>query len=78
MALSPVARWRRQAFSMFHISLSSSDPFVDRLPSGGCGVAGDDHELLEREIGIIQELLDEQPDSKCEPSPSYTHSVQLS
>lgn len=27
---------------------------------------GDDYKLLEREIVVIQELLDEQPDSKCE------------
>lgn len=26
---------------------------------------GHDKELLEREIGVIQELLEEQPDSKC-------------
>lgn len=36
--------------------------------------SGDDHELLEREIVVIQELLDEQPDSKCElPVSSYGH-----
>lgn len=28
-------------------------------------VVGDDREVLEREIGVIKELLDEQPDSKC-------------
>lgn len=27
--------------------------------------AGDDAVLIQREIGSIQELLDEQPDSKC-------------
>lgn len=27
---------------------------------------GDDHEVVQREISAIQELLDEQPDSKCE------------
>jgi hypothetical protein len=27
--------------------------------------AGDDREVLEREIGVIKELLEEQPDSKC-------------
>ena len=27
--------------------------------------AGDDRELLEREIGVIKELLQEQADSKC-------------
>lgn len=27
--------------------------------------AGDVREVLEREIGVIKELLEEQPDSKC-------------
>jgi geranylgeranyl transferase type-2 subunit alpha len=27
--------------------------------------AGDDRDVLEREIGVIKELLEEQPDSKC-------------
>lgn len=44
--------------------------------------AGDDRNILEREIASIQELLDEQPDSKCEcfgrsqidiPYPADTH-----
>lgn len=31
-------------------------------------VIGNDPILLRREIGVIQELLEEQPDSKCTPS----------
>lgn len=30
-------------------------------------LSGDDYDLLKNEIASIQELLDEQPDSKCAP-----------
>ena len=35
--------------------------------------AGDDQSILEREIVAIQELLDEQPDSKCEENLSLVY-----
>ncbi|KAF7295305.1 Rab geranylgeranyltransferase [Mycena indigotica] len=39
---------------------------------------GDDHTVLEREIGVIQELLDEQPDSKwCMESQVYYKRILL-
>lgn len=48
-----------------------SDDFTDLRIA--VAVSGDDRGLLEREIVVIQELLDEQPDSKCEFSVSYDH-----
>jgi hypothetical protein len=38
-----------------------------RVLNGRC--IGDDHAILNREIDRIQELLDEQPDSKCKCLP---------
>jgi hypothetical protein len=34
-------------------------------PSHDIICAGDDPKVLEREIAVIKELLEEQPDSKC-------------
>lgn len=53
------------------VYVSPCDHFVDL--SVAVAESGDDRELLEREIVVIQELLDEQPDSKCELSVSYSH-----
>lgn len=38
---------------------------------------GDDRAVVEREVISIQELLDEQPDSKCEYSLSTSHTALL-
>jgi geranylgeranyl transferase type-2 subunit alpha len=38
---------------------------------------GDDRATLEREIDVIQTLLDEQPDSKCERSASIACKISL-
>ena len=43
-----------------HHSQSEHDQFTLLLMH-----AGDVREVLEREIGVIKELLEEQPDSKC-------------
>lgn len=56
MDVPPLANRIRQAFLVIRYQQTISCHTMD---------AGDNREVLEREISVIKELLEEQPDSKC-------------
>jgi hypothetical protein len=60
LAVSPLAHWRRYAPSYARQGLVTAGVLID-VSIG----LGKDRQVVEREMGVIQELLDEQPDSKC-------------
>ena len=73
MRCTPIQVIRAFGFIIVGLSVAVrlTKPSLVRLDNADGGSVGEDSFVLRREIDAIQELLDEQPDSKCTP-PLYS------